>query len=102
MSKQKLVTRSAGFLHTNAGRIGQSRTQPQIAPNNEPHADECGCLKCRVISMTDDAIERQLGELADERDGLAPTPGILGNSQSKRSVSGPLLLPRGVLAGGEA
>lgn len=102
MSKQKLITRSAGSLHINAGRIVQARSKPPFAPKDETHVNDCGCLKCRVITMTDEAIERQLGELASYGDALAPTPGVLGNSRSKRSVRGPLLLPRGVLAGGEA
>lgn len=108
MSKQTLFrmnmvnTYENGRLTTNS-RLGRGGSQkPPFAPNNEPHANECGCLKCRVITMTDEAIERELGELAADRDALAPTPGVLGNSRSKRSVSGPLLLPRGVLAGGEA
>lgn len=113
MSNQKLY-RTRGMLLINTGRLGTPRSKPQIAPNNEPHADECGCVSCRLTAMADEAIDRHLGSESDlvgnafTREALAPPGGVLADKpqthgEHKRvatNTRGPLLLPRGVLAGG--
>lgn len=105
MSKQKLVTRSAGSLHINAGRIGQSLSKSPFEQKDEPHANDCGCLTCHITGRVDEAIDRQLGGEANlVGNALPPSPGVLTNDGKRAMVNtkGPLLLPRGVLAGGEA
>lgn len=101
MSKQKLFTTN-GFLLTNASRVGTGapRAKPPMTPKDDPHVNDCGCLSCRIVSMADEAIERELGGKSDSgRNGLAPTPGILGNSKPKGKPGAPLMPMRGVLAG---
>lgn len=104
MSKQKLhYTR--GYLINNGGRLGTSRTKTPIEPKDEPHANDCGCLNCRLTAMADEAINRQLGGESDlVGNALPPSPGVLTNEGKRATANtgGPLLLPRGVLAGGEA
>jgi hypothetical protein len=103
MSKQKLVTRSAGFLRTNAGRIGQSLSKPSIKPQDEPHANGCGCLTCHITGRVDEALDRELGGEPDlVGNALPPSAGVLTNNGNRVTANGPLLLPRGVLAGGDA
>jgi hypothetical protein len=102
MSKQKLhYTR--GYLLTNAGRLGTPRSKPQIEPKDEPHANDCGCLTCHITGKVDDAIDRQLGSESDlVGNALPPSAGVLTNNGKRVTAKGPLLLPRGVLAGGDA
>jgi hypothetical protein len=110
MSKPKLhYTR--GYLINNGGRLGTARTKPQIEPKDEPHANDCGCLTCHITGKVDDAIDRQLGSESDlVGNALPPPPGVLADNpqtdgERKRvnvNTAGPLLLPRGVFARGEA
>lgn len=101
MSKQELFTMK-GHLLTNASRVrtGTPRAKPPIDPQDDLHANDCGCMRCRVTHKIDEAIDRQLSTKSDfGRNGLAPTPGVLGNTRSKGKAGGPLMPTRGVLAG---
>lgn len=102
MSKENLFTRSGGYvgLVTNASRLRTGDTEKETV-----HVNDCGCLSCRVTKKADAAIDRKLNiESAPAGEPLAPTPGIFNNNskqkrgESKRVASGPLMLPRGVLA----
>jgi hypothetical protein len=104
MSKRKLFT-TKGYLLTNASRLrgAPTRTKTPIEPKDDLHANDCGCLRCRVTHRVDDALDGQLGKQstpAPVGNALPPSQGVFNKRpKGNKSRTGPLMLPRGVLAG---